>query len=132
MTSSIKEEDVLRDVIIIMSQQLPDTDLYIKLGCLFILLKAQILPLPLTQVLSAFILFFPFIFLCLRQKHLREVTPFSNRKGLWRRRVSGLFFRQTDRQGKGGEELFSCCGDKRSLLLFCPLPQRWICLSAFF
>lgn len=45
------------------------------------------------------------------QNRLREVTPFSDRKGLWGRRVSGLFFLQTDREKEG--ELFLCFGDKR-------------------
>lgn len=31
--------------------------------------------------------------------------------------------------GGGGGGLFSCCDVKRSLLFFCPLPQRWVCHS---
>lgn len=46
-------------------------------------------------------------------------------------KASQWFVFPSDRRGEGGG-LFSCCGDKRSLLFFCPLPQRWVCLPSFF
>lgn len=97
MISSVKEEDELRDVVIIMSQQLPYADLFIKLSCLFPFSEAVAPPIALDLSYVSF-----YRFLCLMQKHLREVTPFSDRNGLWRRRVSGLFFLQTDGEKEGG------------------------------
>lgn len=62
--------------------------------------------------------FFSFIFLCLMQKHLREITPVSDRKGLWGGRVSGLFFPQPDGEKEGGGAVFLLwCKEKPALLL---------------
>lgn len=116
-TGRVKAEDVLGDVVIIILQQLLDTDLFIKVGCEFLSLKLGLLPLPLNQDLPAYTITF-LHFLCLMQKHLREVMPVSDRKVLQRRRVSGLFFLQTDTEREG--QLFSCCGDKGSLLFLYP------------
>lgn len=92
-----------------MSQQLPGTDLSIKAACLFLLTETMAPPFALSSgYFSVFCVFLPVF---LMQKRLREVTPFSDRKGLWGRRVSGLFFLQTDREKEG--ELFLCFGDKR-------------------
>lgn len=97
---AVVKEDELECVVIIMSQQLPDTVLFIKLDFLFLFLTPWLLPLPLNQNMLAFTISF-FRILFLMQKHLREVKPVSDRKGLWGRRVSGLFFLQTG-GGKGG------------------------------
>lgn len=63
-TSSVKEEEELGDVVMIMSQQLPNTDMFIKFGCLSLFLKPRRLPLPLTQS------YVSFYHLCVVQKHL--------------------------------------------------------------
>lgn len=103
-----------------MSQQLPDTDLLIKMGCLYLFLRLWLLPLPLTK-LSQLLPFFS-RFLCLMQKHLREVTPVSDRKGLWGRRVSGLFFLQTDGEKEGEAVFLPWWQEKPAILL--PSPTK--------
>lgn len=65
MTSSVKEEDELGDVVIIMSQQLPDTDSFIKLGCLFLFSETIAPPIALDPSYVSFYHFFSLIFLCL-------------------------------------------------------------------
>lgn len=79
-------------------------------------------------MLAFTISFFHILFLM--QKHLREVTPVSDRKGLWGRRVSGLFFLQTDGgKGRGGAVFLLWWQEKPALLL--PSPTE-VCLSLSF
>lgn len=61
-TGRVKAEDVLGDVVIIILQQLLDTGLFIKVGCVFLSLKPGLLPLPLNQDLSAYTIKFPSFF----------------------------------------------------------------------
>jgi len=105
-------------------------DLFFKLGCLLLFLNFGLLQLLkfchffffffFTLFFSYFFFFLTLFFVWL--KPLREAMPISDRKAPWRTQVSGLFFHLTDTEREG--ELFSCCGDKRSLLFFRTLLNR--------
>lgn len=62
------------------------------------------------------------------QKHLREVTPVSDRKGLWGRRVYGLFFLQTDGE-KEGEAVFLLWWQEKPTILLPSLTEVGLSLS---
>lgn len=127
MTSSVKEEDELRDVVIIMSQQLPDTDLFIKLGCLFPFCETVAPPFTLDP---SYVRFYHLFLLFVSHAKTSTGSNAHFRQEWTMEKASQWFvfpFRQTGRRGG----LFSGCGDKRSLLFLSPLPQRWVCLSAF-
>lgn len=103
MTSSNKEEDELGYVVIIMSQQLPDTDLLIKMGCLYLFLRPWLLPLPLTKLSQLLPFFFPFFV-----SHAKTSTG-SNARFRQERtmgKASQWFVFPSDRRGEGGGSCF--------------------------
>lgn len=128
MTGRVKAEDVLGDVVTIILQQLLDTDLFIKVGCTFLSLNWDSSYCPSTKICQLIQSVF-FIFLCLMQKHLQEVMPVSDRKVLWRRRVSGLFFLRQTRRGRGS--CFLTVVTRKGCSSFTLSHRGGICLSTF-
>lgn len=130
LTGRVKAEDVLGDVVIIILQQILDTDLFIKVCCVLLSLKLGLLLLPFNQDLSAYTISFLHFFLCLMQKHRREVMPVSDRKVLWRRRVSGLFFLRQTRRGRSS--CFLAVVTRKACSSFTLSHRGGICLSTVF
>lgn len=104
-------------------------NLFIKWGCVFLFLKPWLLPIPSTQDMLAFTIFFLHFFVSHAKTSTGNNARFRQERTMGRASQWFVFPSARWGEGGGGGGLFSCCDVKRSLLFFCPLPQRWVCHS---
>lgn len=117
MTGRVRAEDVLGDVVIIILQQLLDTDLFIKVGCVFLSVKLGLLLLPFNQDLSAYTISFLHFSVSDAKTSTGSYARFRQ-ESIMEKASQWFVFLQTDTEREG--QLFSCCGDKKSLLFLYP------------
>lgn len=127
MTSRIKAEDELRDVVIL--QQLSDTDLFSKLGYLFPSLKLElhhcVWP-KFCQLLQSTVLNF-----CVWWNNVSRKSCLVQTGKCYKEGESVVCF-PSDRHGEGGGGVFLLWWPALFLFCFFPDPQRWVCLSVYF
>lgn len=119
----LKEEHELGDVVIIMSQQLPRTDVFIKQACLLLFPESVA---PFLALDPGYFSFYKFSSAFSTQKHLREVTPVSDRKDReegW----SVVCFRSLRRGEGGGSCFYTLVTSEALFLLHLPPQPGFVC-----